>query len=130
MTAISNRILETVEEIEASGQSAGSLEVRDDHQIAPQSKLRQWKKIAPVIAIATLLPFAEEYPDYEMRTQVAISNRDVIFDSAQAAESQDSSGVFVIPRKRPILFEMKNASIRVIGTRRPFIVASPYAEDD
>ena len=101
MKEVSNRILETDEEVEAFGQSAGSFLVRDDDQIAPQSKLRQWKKIAPAIAIATLLTFVEEIPEYDLRTQVAISNRDVIFGSAKASESFESSGVFVIPEEAP-----------------------------
>jgi hypothetical protein len=138
MTEISNQILETAEGVEGFAQSAGSLAVRDDHQIAPHPILGQWRKIAPAIAIATQLLLVEEIPNYEMRTQVAISNRDVIFvrdvifgpAEAWEGESTESSDVFVIPRMRPVLFAMKDASIRMIGPRRPFIVASTYSEDD
>lgn len=132
MTQASNQILEPADGIETFAQSAGSLPVRDDHHIAspPRPRLGQLRRIAPAIAIATQLLLVEEIPNYEIRPQVAISNRDVIFEPAGASEedSAESSDVFVIPRVRPVLFAMKGALIPMVGSRRPFIVATPEDE--
>jgi hypothetical protein len=131
MTQASNQILEPADGIEMFAQSAGSLPVRADNHIAspPRPRLGQLRRIAPAIAIATQLLLVEEIPNYEIRPQVAISNRDVIFGPAQTWE-EEFSDVFVIPKVRRVLFAMKDASIRVIGPRRPFIVASVYPEED
>ncbi|MDO8433386.1 MAG: hypothetical protein Q7S58_13360 [Candidatus Binatus sp.] len=129
MTEVSNRTVEPANGAEVFAQSAGSVRIGEDGDIERPFRLRPWSKVALAIAIATLPPFAEEFRNYEFKTQVAISNRDVIFGSAESEESAESD-VFVISRKRPVLFAMKDVSIRVIGPRRPFIVASAPADDD